>query len=102
MDKTKVMANMVITAMVGVGLSVMAADKVQAAPKMEMEKCYGIVKAGKNDCGIAGGHACAGLAKENNSPHEWIFVPKGTCLKIVGGSLTPKTSANAETESSTN
>lgn len=97
MEKPKVMANMVITAMVSVGLSIMAAEKAQAAPKMQMEKCYGIVKKGKNDCGVANGHSCAAQSKQDGSPDEWIFVPKGTCQKIVGGNLQPKSEAKSET-----
>ena len=50
-----------------------------------MEKCYGIAKAGHNDCGTAS-HYCAGEAKMNNDKKEWIIVPTGTCNKIVGGS----------------
>lgn len=53
------------------------------------EKCYGIAKAGKNDCG-ANGHSCAGQAAKDADGKEWIHVPKGTCEKIVGGSLTAK------------
>jgi len=50
-----------------------------------MEKCYGVAKAGKNDC-AANGHACAGQAKVDNDPAEWKHVPKGECEKM-GGSL---------------
>jgi uncharacterized membrane protein len=51
-----------------------------------MEKCYGIVKAGKNDCGTSK-HGCAGQATADNDSEEWIKVPKGTCEKIAGGTL---------------
>lgn len=54
----------------------------------KMEKCYGIVKKGKNACGTKL-HACAGLAKMDSDPAEWIFLPKGSCAKIVGASLKP-------------
>ena len=55
----------------------------------EREKCYGIVKAGKNDCASAKGtHACAGKATVDNDPTEWKFVKKGDCAKM-GGALTP-------------
>jgi len=54
-----------------------------------MEKCYGIVKAGMNDCG-GPNHSCAAGAKKDGDPKEWLFVPTGTCNKIVGGSLTEK------------
>ena len=53
------------------------------------EKCYGVAKAGKNDCG-GKGHSCAGQAKADADGKEWITVPKGTCEKIVGGSTAPK------------
>ncbi len=54
------------------------------------EKCYGVVKAGKNDCGSAdGAHSCAGQAKTDGSPNEWVIVPEGLCERLVGGSLEP-------------
>lgn len=56
------------------------------AGKEGYEKCQGIVKAGQNDCG-ANGHACAGYAAVDNDPNEWIYVPEGTCEKIVGGKV---------------
>jgi len=60
------------------------------AGKKDLEKCYGIVKAGKNDCQTSNS-ACAGTAEVDNKPTAFIALPKGTCEKIVGGSLTPKT-----------
>jgi uncharacterized membrane protein len=56
-----------------------------AADDAGTEKCYGIAKAGKNDC-AANGHACAGQSKTNSDKKEWIKVPAGTCDRIVGGS----------------
>ena len=53
----------------------------------EREKCYGIAKAGQNDCGTAT-HACAGQAKKDKAPDEWKYVAKGTCTKL-GGKLKP-------------
>lgn len=47
------------------------------------EKCYGVAKAGKNDCGTAK-HACAGEAKADNDPAEWKYVAKGTCEQVGG------------------
>ena len=53
-----------------------------------MEKCYGVVKAGKNDCASkANKHSCSGMAKADADPNEWIKMPSGLCEKIVGGSL---------------
>lgn len=61
----------------------------QAADGAASEKCYGVAKAGKNDCAGAA-HACAGQAKADGSGKEFISLPKGTCERIVGGSLTAK------------
>jgi uncharacterized membrane protein len=58
----------------------------QAAEKTQMEKCYGITKAGKNDCQTSTS-ACAGTATKDNQKDAWIYIPKGTCEKIVGGQL---------------
>jgi len=51
----------------------------------ERERCYGVAKAGANDCGN-GRHACAGHALADALPYEWKMVPAGTCEKI-GGNL---------------
>ena len=53
-----------------------------------MVACAGIAKAGKNDCGaLDGKHECAGQATMDNSDQEWVYVPKGTCEKITGGTV---------------
>lgn len=59
-----------------------------AADDANSEKCYGVAKAGKNDCAGAA-HACAGQGTKEKSAKEFIKLPKGTCDRIVGGSLTP-------------
>jgi uncharacterized membrane protein len=56
------------------------------AGKPGMEKCSGIVKAGKNDCGTSK-HDCAGNARVDKDPEEWVYVPVGTCEKIVGAKV---------------
>lgn len=54
----------------------------------EKEKCYGIAKAGSNDCAnLSGSHSCAGQAKVAKGIDEWNYVPKGTCAKLGGKSL---------------
>jgi uncharacterized membrane protein len=61
------------------------------AADAEKEKCYGIAKAGQNDCATASGsHSCAGQAKTDNSPSEWKYVPKGTCEKAGGKTAAPR------------
>jgi uncharacterized membrane protein len=64
-----------------------AASLVHAADEGNTEKCYGVAKAGKNDCAGAA-HACAGQSKADRAATEWIKLPKGTCERIAGGTLT--------------
>lgn len=61
----------------------------QAQAKEGHEKCAGIVKAGQNDC-AANGHSCAGQATKDADANEWVFVPTGTCAKIVNGTVVTK------------
>ena len=66
--------------------ALLLAAQVQAqAPATE--KCFGIAKAGKNDCQTASS-SCAGTSKKDAQMDAWLSVPKGTCEKIAGGSLT--------------
>lgn len=66
-----------------------ASANPSATAKAEKEKCYGIVKAGQNDCATASGsHSCSGQAKTDKDPAEWKYVAKGTCEKA-GGKLAP-------------
>jgi uncharacterized membrane protein len=58
-----------------------------AQGKGDNEKCAGIVKAGKNDCGTSYS-SCAGTSKKDNDKEAWIFLPKGSCEKIAGGTVT--------------
>ena len=49
------------------------------------EKCYGIAKAGQNDCAnLAGTHSCAGQAKMDMDKGDWKYVPAGTCKQMGG------------------
>jgi uncharacterized membrane protein len=49
------------------------------------EKCYGIAKAGQNDCAnLSGSHSCAGQSKVDNDAGEWKYVGKGTCKGMKG------------------
>ncbi|OUR99658.1 hypothetical protein A9Q84_01145 [Halobacteriovorax marinus] len=71
------------------GLMAVSTSNTEAAPKWAKKgdtivKCRGIAKKGANDCG-ANGHDCAGQAKVNNDPKEWVYVPQGVCEKVTGG-----------------
>ena len=66
--------------MAGIG-NAQAADSAK-------EKCFGIAKAGQNDCASVNGvHSCAGQSKADNDKTEWKYVAKGTCQKA-GGNMT--------------
>jgi uncharacterized membrane protein len=70
--------------------SLALAQKPVPAPSWSAEHCYGIAKAGSNDCASAGNNSCGGTSRVNNDPRAWIYVPTGYCERIVGGSKTPK------------
>ena len=76
-----------LTAALGSMLA-LGAITATAADDANTEKCYGVAKAGKNDCAGAK-HACAGQSAKDKDANEWIKVPKGTCDRLVGGSLSP-------------
>ena len=60
----------------------------QAADDAGKEKCYGIAKAGSNDCAnLSGTHSCAGQNKNAMGVDEWNYVAKGTCAKMGGKSV---------------
>ncbi|MCK5903366.1 MAG: DUF2282 domain-containing protein [Cocleimonas sp.] len=75
------------TALTGImALGLVAASSSAMAGKPGMEKCMGIAKAGQNDCGTSK-HACAGMAKTDADKEEWLYIPEGSCNKIVGGTV---------------
>jgi uncharacterized membrane protein len=56
-----------------------------SAQAKEKEKCFGIAKAGQNDCAnLSGSHSCAGQAKADMAADEWKYVAKGTCKDMKG------------------
>ena len=66
------------------GAMVLASGSALADEK-KMEKCFGVVKAGMNDC-QANGHSCQGHATKSADKGEWVLVPAGLCEKLEGGS----------------
>ena len=73
------------TANLAIASSVMTALAKATAPataEEEMEQCYGISKAGQNDCASTGDTTCAGTSKVDYDKNAWKFVAKGTCEKI--------------------
>lgn len=85
MNKTATTA--IVASAITTALALAPMAGVQAA---EQEKCYGIAKAGKNDCKAGPGTSCAGTSTVDAQGNAWMLVLKGTCEKIVGGSLAAK------------
>ncbi|HUO23507.1 MAG TPA: DUF2282 domain-containing protein [Caulobacteraceae bacterium] len=83
MSPIKIAAGAALSAL---ALSAVAAHAQPVAQPGGYEKCYGIAKAAKNDC-AAGAHSCAGQATMNMDKSSFVFLPKGACEKIAGGSL---------------
>ena len=82
-------AGLALTASVAAGLAVTPA----AAQKAPQEKCYGVSKAGKNDCAAGPGTSCAGTSTRDYQGNAWTYVKKGSCTSIKtpkgAGSLKP-------------
>jgi uncharacterized membrane protein len=83
--KTNNTVHAAIASLIALGLSIPASAQKHLDQPAGTEQCYGIAKAGQNDCGTAK-HACGAMAKTDNDPNEWKYVPKGTCEKIGGKS----------------
>lgn len=69
----------------GVATQALAGPMAQPASS---EKCYGVAKAGHNDC-AAGAHSCAGQSNISRDKTSFVYLPAGACAKIAGGSTTP-------------
>jgi uncharacterized membrane protein len=87
--KTLVGSAIAAVAMLGVQGIAYAQSGPAPVPDFSFEKCYGISKAGQNDCQTST-HSCAGTATMDSQPDAWVYLPAGSCAKVVGGSLEPK------------
>ena len=77
--------------------SILTAGMLSAAhagpvkPDSSKDKCFGVAKAGQNDCASASGaHSCAGQAAKDNDLGDWKYVTKGTCESMGGTLSAPK------------
>jgi uncharacterized membrane protein len=85
MKKTLISA--AIAGVFAAGAAMSATPAAHGKMDASKEKCFGIAKAGKNDCkSVNGSHSCAGQAKVDNAPDEFVLVTKGDCEKS-GGKL---------------
>lgn len=86
MNKRLLLGSAIATAITLAGTAATFAPLATAADTAP-EKCYGIAKAGLNDCAAGPGTSCAGTSTANNQKNAWMYVLAGSCEKIVGGSL---------------
>ena len=76
---TAMTSRLVLGASLACALGAMAVTPVMAE---EMEKCFGVALAGRNDCAAGPGTTCAGTSKVDYQGNAWKLVPAGTCLQI--------------------
>jgi uncharacterized membrane protein len=82
--------NMLVASAMVAALAVPLVAGGQAGPAtFESEKCYGVSKAGKNDCHTANSF-CAGTSRRDAQKDAWVYVPAGTCEQLVGGTNQPR------------
>lgn len=70
------------TAALLAALTAGAAQAGPVKPQPNMDKCYGISLAGKNDCKAGAGTSCAGSSRIDYQRDAWKYVAKGTCASI--------------------
>ena len=89
MKKSPFLVASALAAVLSMPLVLQAQSGPAPKPKFEAEKCYGLAKAAKNNCQTASS-SCAGTSKKDGQADAWLYVPAGTCAKIVGGHLEAK------------
>jgi len=85
-NNTKSLASVSAACLLSAAIGLAATSATAHANPDDAEKCAGVIKAGKNDCG-ANGHGCAGYSDVDSDPNEWVYMPKGLCDKIVGAKV---------------
>jgi uncharacterized membrane protein len=88
MNKSQLIAS-AIAAAIALPAIASAATPTPAVQPPKSEKCFGIVKAGQNDCQTMS-NSCAGTAKADNQKDSWVYLPIGVCAKLTGTSLAAK------------
>jgi uncharacterized membrane protein len=84
MSNTDRLLKLAVSSLLTLGAASVTSGALAAEP--ETEQCAGIIKAGKNDCATST-NACHGHVETDSNPEAWIYLPKGTCERLVGGHL---------------
>ncbi len=80
---------LLVSAAIGGALALGSLTLSQAVSAADNEKCYGVTKAGHNDCQTSNS-SCAGTSTMDDQGDAWVLVPKGLCEKLTGGSTEPQ------------
>ncbi len=80
-DQTKKLTGLAVASAFATALGI-AASSQAALGADDQEKCYGVAKAGENDCKAGEGTTCAGTSKLDYQGNSWKLVPKGTCVTM--------------------
>jgi uncharacterized membrane protein len=83
----KTFNNVSLVGALALAATITAANAGPVAQPAGSEKCYGVAKAGKNDC-AAGIHSCAGQGTRDHDKSSFVYLPAGACAKLAGSSLT--------------
>lgn len=89
MNTKKILLTAAAMGVISVGMLAANIASSNAADMADKEKCFGVVKAGANDCGTSA-HSCAGHSSKDGASDEWIFLPKGVCERLADGSTESK------------
>jgi uncharacterized membrane protein len=92
MKKSESMIAGTIAGLLALPAGAIAAEK-PTVHCFERERCYGVVKAGQNDCATAAS-SCAGTARLDYQKDAWVYLPKGMCVRL-GGTVQPPNAAKS-------
>ena len=84
MNNRDSLIRLAVSSLLAFGATVTATSALAADDNQE--QCAGVTKAGKNDCATST-NACHGHATVDSSPDAWVYLPKGTCERLVGGHI---------------
>lgn len=84
--KTALLGLMVAGTLGAVGSAAAGGNAMGKMGHQDMQKCYGVNAANKNDC-KSPGHSCAGQDAKARDANAFVVVPSGLCGKLAGGSL---------------
>ena len=97
MSVSKTVLNTLIAGAFAVSMAGMTSHAYAADDGSDKEKCYGVAKAGANDCAAADkSHSCAAHASASGLAGDFVLLPKGVCEKINGGSVTAPEAPKAD------